>query len=438
MKQANTPPPYKKQPAKPAKKREPIFDIVLLLCAALLLSVLHYRALNAPLDEGGATTSVAAQQSSTSLPAASANATLPEPEPESEPEPVVNRVRFSAVGDNLIHNGIYLQAQERAGGSGYDFNYVYENVSYFFEQFDVNWINQETLVTDELPPSHYPMFSTPGELGRAAYDAGWRVFALSNNHTYDKGAEGIAATRRYWSKMPEDTITTGIYTDAAADDAIALQEVNGIKLAYVAFTEHTNGLPTPEGAEASVVYTNESDKMEQMVRRARELADAVVVCVHWEVENSHDTTDAQRQLAADFANWGADVIIGTHPHVIQGVDWVEAEDGRRVPVAYSLGNFLSAQSQPNQLIGLCFTFELEQTVEPDGTKTPVTVHEVKVYPTVTHYDSNYKNIRCYMFRDYTGELAAGHGVRERFPGFTTEYIRDVLTTYVSPEYLVFE
>lgn len=102
------------------------------------------------------------------------------------------------------------------------------------------------------------------------------------------------------------------------------------------------------------------------MRAARQEADFVVVGVHWGVEDSHNITQAQRTLAQSLADWGADVIIGTHPHVLQDAEWRTAADGRNVFVAYSLGNFLSTQSKPDQLIGAVLTLELEQTTEPDG------------------------------------------------------------------------
>ncbi len=125
-----------------------------------------------------------------------------EPGPTPEPEPVVATVDFSATGDNLIHSKIYQQAAARAvGDAAYSFDYCYEALVPFYRGFDVNWINQETLCTDELAPSTYPSFSTPGDCARALYRAGIRVFSLSNNHTYDKGSKGIAATLRFWDLM---------------------------------------------------------------------------------------------------------------------------------------------------------------------------------------------------------------------------------------------
>ena len=161
-----------------------------------------------------------------------------------EPQPVVTTLRFSATGDNLIHSPIYSQAARRAAeGEGYSFDYCYMNLLDFYAQQDINWINQETLCSKELAPSTYPCFSTPGECAEALYRAGFRVFSLSNNHTYDKGAAGIAATLRFWETMPEDVITTGLWKGEADYGRIPIQTVDGVKIAYLSYTEHTNGIP---------------------------------------------------------------------------------------------------------------------------------------------------------------------------------------------------
>lgn len=367
-------------------------------------------------------------------------ASVPQLASEPEPQPQEQRVRFSAVGDNLIHEAVYRSAQQKAGGEGYDFSFCYENIQYFFEDFDVNWINQETLVNDEIPADTYPCFSTPGQLGQAAYDAGWRVFAMSNNHTYDKGAAGVEATLRYWQAMPEDVVYYGLYTGREDDSGIALQEVNGITIAYVAFCDGTNGISIPADAQHFVIYTEERAALEHKVRRARELADVVVVSVHWGVENSHNISDNQRYQAQSYADWGADVIIGTHPHVVQGMEWLESgEDGRPVFVAYSLGNFLSAQSQANQLIGLALTFDIVRMVQPDGTVEAMRIENVQAHPVVTQYEYNggsfYQNSRTYLLRDYTEELAKAHNVRNRESRWGAEYILSVVKQYVPEEYL---
>lgn len=363
----------------------------------------------------------------------------PEPEPEPEPEPLPElRVRFSAVGDNLIHGGIWREAKKRAGGEGYDFAYAYADVAYFFQDYDVNWMNQESLVMAGREPSGYPMFCTPAEIGTALYDVGWRVFSLSNNHSYDKGASGITDTLDFWASMPEDVRVAGFYTEDMSDASIVTHEVNGITIAYLSYTEHSNGLPTPGSATAHVIYTSQLETIEWQVRQASQLADAVVVSVHWGVEGSHNVTDAQRSLAQNLADWGATAVIGTHPHVMQPMEELTAADGRSVPVAYSLGNFLSTQEAAPNLVGLILTFELVRTPLDYENYGPLAVENIRVYPTVTHYEQNRQNIGNHMLRDYTDELAQRHFIRGRQSNFSVEYCQTLASKYIDPQYLVLD
>ncbi len=353
------------------------------------------------------------------------------------PKPEVYNVTFSASGDNLIHDGIYLQAKKHANGNGYDFSYCYENMREYLSGFDINWINQETLVNDELAPSSYPMFSTPGEMGHDLYDVGYTVFSLSNNHTYDKGAQGLSATMDFWNnKMPQDIYTCGLFTGPEQYyDNITYQTKNDIVIAYLAYTETTNGLPLPQGAQYHVIYTSQTDIIQKQIETAAQNADIVVISNHWGVENSHSYTQAQKTLAQQMANWGADLIIGTHPHVVQDAEWLTAEDGRDVFVAYSLGNYISTQATANTMIGALLECEFEKTLNPDGTSVSI-VKSATLRPVITHYDAYYKNIRVYLYEDYTSELASAHGVRSRYPQFSLEYIESVLRENINSELLV--
>lgn len=360
------------------------------------------------------------------------------PSAEPDPSPTVTTLRFSATGDNLIHDGIYKQASRRAqsaGKSGYDFAFCFDAMRAFYSGFDINWLNQETLVNDELDPSTYPCFSTPGDMGRAAYDLGFRVFSLSNNHSYDKGASGIAATRKFWDSMPEDVITCGLYDPK--NPQITIQEKNGISIAYLSYTEHTNGIPHPKNAETQVIYTNQTDLIEQQVKQAAGEADLVIVSVHWGVEGSHKVSDSQKALAQKLTNWGADVIIGTHPHVVQDAEWLTAEDGHPCFVAYSLGNFLNAQSKPDSMIGAILSFEIEKVVQSDG-RSSTAIKNPILNPVINHYDARFANIRVYPYKDYTEELANSHGIREMFPEFSISYIERVLTNSIQSDFLALD
>jgi poly-gamma-glutamate synthesis protein (capsule biosynthesis protein) len=216
-----------------------------------------------------------------------------------------------------------------------------------------------------------------------------------------------------------------------------VQTVNGVTIAYLSYTEHTNGIKQSSQMEANVIYTSQLDVIERQVRAAAELADFVVVGAHWGTEDSHTITSGQRALAQKLADWGADVIVGTHPHVLQNAEWLTAADGRQTFVAYSLGNFLSTQSHTDQLIGAILTLDLQKVTDPDGTVT-LSVLEPKLHPTVTHYETRKANVRTYLFRDYTPELAAAHGVRASYSDFSYDSIKKTAQQYIDAEFLELE
>ena len=356
----------------------------------------------------------------------------PTPSPTPEPTPLVQTVRFSATGDNLIHDGIYLQARNRGEDGAYDFTEAYAPMREFYQQFDVNWLNQETLVNDAFAPSGYPMFSTPGDITDTLYDLGFRVFSVSNNHSYDKGAEGIASSRAHWAAMPDDVAVAGFYNLESYDDYV-YQTVNGITFGYLSYTESTNGLPTPEGSEYGIIYLDDRETIAAQIAAMRPNCDVLVVSCHWGVEGSHEMTESQTQTAQWLADQGVDLIIGTHPHVTQTAQWLTGANGNTAFVAYSLGNFINAQSQPDNMIGAVLDITFQKTTAPDGTVT-VEMQDPKLHGVVTQYEAGYKNIRVYPYRDYTDELGAAHG---NFT-LTRAQIEEVLRSSIGEEFLTLE
>lgn len=362
----------------------------------------------------------------------------PTPEPMPEPTPTVETVRFSASGDNLIHEGLYYQAADRAAAAGnpdglqYDFTYAYEPMRSFFSQFDVNWLNQETIVNSAYEPSGYPQFSTPTDITKALYDIGWRVFSLSNNHSYDKYADGIESSLAHWATMPNDVVTMGFYDVDTLDD-YAYHTVNGITIGYLSYTQYTNGIPVPAGAAHRVILLEERDLIAQQMAAMRPNCDVLVVSCHWGEEGWHEPTDFQRETAQFLVDNGADLIIGTHPHVTQTAEWMTAADGHEAFVTYSLGNFISAQASPDNMIGLVLDITFEKTTQPDGTVS-LALREPRLWPVVTQYEAVYSNIRVYPYRDYTDELGAAHG---NF-ALSRAQIKEVLNASVDPQFLVLE
>ena len=357
---------------------------------------------------------------------------LPTPAPTPEPTPTVETVRFSATGDNLIHDGIFLQARQRGENGSYDFTEAYEPMRTFYEQFDVNWLNQETLVNDAFEPSGYPLFSTPGDITDALYDIGFRVFSVSNNHSYDKGAEGIISSLEHWAAMPDDVAVAGFYNQETYDD-YTYQTVNGITFGYLSYTEYTNGLPTPSESEYRVIYLDERDLISQQIADMRPNCDVLVVSCHWGVEGSHELTDFQTETAQWLADQGVDLIIGTHPHVTQTAQWLTGSGGNTTFVAYSLGNFLNAQSQPDNMVGAVLDITFQKTTQPDGSVS-VEMLNPKLHGVVTQYEAGYQDIRVYPYADYTDELGAAHG---NFTLSRTQ-IEEVLSSSIDSEFLTLD
>lgn len=343
---------------------------------------------------------------------------------------VFTKVSVTAVGDNLIHNVIYEQAAARAGGDGYDFEDAYRNISGKISSKDIAILNQETIISTAHNVSSYPQFNSPTELGDEMLDIGFDVFNIATNHSIDCGEKGLISAIEFWKS--KEAVTTGAYLNEADYQTIPVTEVKGMKIAYVGFTEQTNGLKLPSDTDVILMTSADEERLRQRVMDADAIADVVVVNAHWGVEYTHEPNDTQRDLAKKLGDWGADVIIGTHPHVIQPVEFITNSDGSRTLVAYSLGNFISAQNRGPRMLGGMLNFEFVR-----NNKTgEITIENVKFEGVVTHYGSGYTNIRVYPLEDYTEELASRHGVLSNTSSFSREYLDDILTDVIDEEFLV--
>ncbi len=353
-------------------------------------------------------------------------------EPESSvPEPV--SIHILGVGDNLIHDAIYNQASRRANGEGYDFSFVYQRVAEDIAAADVAVINQETILASEkFPPSNYPMFCTPVEMGDMLLTLGFDVVNQANNHSLDKGVEGIEAALDYWDSKEVGVAAIGLYRNDEDLMNIRIVEANGIKTAHIGFTEMTNGLVMPSDSPYRLVYASDRELLEKLVKKAKEEADVVVVSAHWGNENTSTVTQAQEELAQDLVNWGADIIFGNHAHAIQPLTLLTREsDGAQCPVIYAMGNFVSAQAYGINMVGGM----LDVTMTKDFETGKTTFTDMSFKPVVTHYGRGYTDITIYPLEAYSEELAASHGVRANTPGFSMEYIKSLITPNIPEEYL---
>ena len=329
-------------------------------------------------------------------------------------------VKLMAVGDNLIHKPLIQQARARAGGGGYDFRACYEGVRALIAQADLAVINQESiLASDVAAPSSYPMFCTPTQCGDAVYELGFRAVNTANNHVLDKGTKGILASLDYWAGKA-GAVTFGSYRNEEDFNQPRVLEADGITFAFAGATYGYNGLQLPQGSELVLPLVEDEDRLRRAVEAGKQAADVMVVALHWGVEDSQTVTDQQRALARKLIDWGADIILGHHPHVLQTMEFLEREDGSRGFVIYSLGNFLSGQAQAPNLIGGV----VELTVTKQGGE--IAVDGARFHPVITHYGTGFSDVRLVAWPDYTPAMAAAHGVRGYDSRFGYSYIENLL------------
>ncbi|MBQ2709471.1 MAG: CapA family protein [Clostridia bacterium] len=318
---------------------------------------------------------------------------------ELPPDPPVEtaRIRMIAAGDNVVHPSIRIDAARRSADGGHDFLPMYADAADYIAAADAAFINQETLMGgDALGFSGYPRFNGPQQMGRDLVTLGFDVVNIANNHMADKGEAGLRGTIDFFESLPEITLIGG-YRDAADYDDIRVTEHGGLRVAWLSYTEHTNGMSLPRGTELVAPYTDDEDIVRQCAL-AEEIADVTIVSVHWGDENRPVNAE-QRRLAALMSEHGADVILGHHPHVLQPIEWI----GDTL-CAYSLGNLASGMAEWQNMIGGFLEFELVQM--SDGA---VRVENPAFVPTVFHYGANNLGTHLYFLRDYTETLAAKHG-----------------------------
>lgn len=325
-------------------------------------------------------------------------------------------VTFSAVGDNLIHGAIYHYNNDENGH--YDFNDIYENTNYLTQNVDISYINQETICGgSELGLSTYPSFNGPYEVLDAVHNAGFDWMAASSNHTMDAGVQGIINQLNYIKTNFSDMKVTGSH--ATKEDAKTPQviERKGVKFGILGYTYGLNGYVLPDGKEYMVDQIDKS-KIKKDVEAIKKISDVIVVSMHWGSEHQFAPNNEQKELAQYLSDLGVDVIIGEHPHVIQPMDYVTGKKGNNTLVIYSLGNFLSAQDDQDNMLGGMARW----TIEYNKTKKETTIKDVSFLPTVTYIGGNFEVYRTYALKDYTNELAASHTI-------TNYYNQDVTREY---------
>ena len=272
------------------------------------------------------------------------------------PEGTSDTLHLIFAGDIMTH-GPQIRAAFR-GDSQYDFHPSFSLVKPLIAEADLAVGNLETTFGGK-PYSGYPMFSSPEAFGEALRDAGFDVLTTANNHSCDRGRYGVVHTIDVLDSL--GIATTGSYRtrEERTSRTPLLVTVKGVKLAILAYTYGTNGLPIPSPA---LVDTISRAQIARDLQRADSLgADYKIVQIHWGNEYERLPNKRQKDLAQWLTDQGVHAIIGSHPHVVQESTFLKRQDtqGDSTFVVYSMGNFISNQiTPPGTRGGMLLSLEL--------------------------------------------------------------------------------
>lgn len=338
--------------------------------------------------------------------------------PTSEPIPDTT-VRICMVGDLLLSQAVNDTCND--GEGNYDYNILFENVSQRLQNYDLRIINEETACGGtEYGISGYPSFNSPHSAQDAVANAGFNCVLLATNHMLDLGLDPMFSTVNYWNSVYPDIRTIGAYSSEEASNSITVYEKEGFRIAVLNYTYGSNG---GDGSYYGVPWAldmlNEDD-VYQDVLTAKSISDYVIVCPHWGTEMNGGIDEMQNYWASHFLEWGVDMVIGTHPHVIEPIELRTDDNGHQMIVFYSLGNFVSNQDDAAALVGGMADITLRKTA--DGT---VSVYDFGVIPIVTH-KSNY--FTAYFLADYSQDMIDQSSSAIIDPEFSYEYCENLVNS----------
>ncbi|MGF1995081.1 CapA family protein [Enterococcus casseliflavus] len=341
------------------------------------------------------------------LTAESTKATKPmqETSSSSETKPAVKTITVTASGDMLYHTPVYLSAYD---GKRYDFDNDFEQVKPLIASADLALGDFEGTINPNKPLGGFPLFNAPIDAVASIKDAGFDVIDLAHNHILDTGIEGIKTTATAFHDQGLATI--GVTVD---NSGILVKEVNGIKVALLAYAYGFNGLEESLTQAEYDTYLKDLslDKVEAEIKEAESLADITIVMPQSGVEYSLEPTEEQQTVYRKMIDFGADIIFGGHPHVAEPTEIIE-KDGEKKFIIYSMGNLLS--NQRYETVNNNYWTERgvipEVEISKEGQRTylsKIAMHPTWVskepIPDRTYYDPEYGVLQAFDFQVYLAE-----------------------------------
>lgn len=311
-------------------------------------------------------------------------------------------ITISVIGDIMCHNTQYKDAYDSSTGE-YDFSYVFDDIKEYIESADLAIGNLETtLAGKEIGYSSYPTFNTPEHLATDLAELGIDVLSTANNHSLDKGFKGIENTIKELDNVGIQH--TGTFKTEEEANELLFTEIKGIKIGFLSYTYGTNGIKVPSGKEFCINLIEDEKIISDLNKMKNENPDVIIAIMHWGEEYQTSPNAEQERLAKLLLDNGADLILGSHPHVLQKMEKqdIVLEDGTEKDgfVMYSTGNFISGQVKKNTKQSVILNLEL--TKHYDGNKK-ISIDSVKYTP-IYMYDKN--GTKRYKLLDIEKEIEA--------------------------------
>lgn len=320
---------------------------------------------------------------------------------ESVPEIKETFATVLSTGDIMVHD-TQLNGAYNSETGGYDFDAFFKECSPYFKNADLSVANLEVTFggTESGKFSGYPAFNTPDSLSDSIKTSGLNFLLTANNHSYDTGLFGLKRTAQILKQKGIEFIGT---RETESEPIYAVKEINGIKIGMANYTyegapetatpgrkylngsiiseEANNLVSTFSYSDTNAFYADAENTINSMKSQGAEF---IVFYMHWGNEYKTSPNTHQKTIAQKLSNLGVDIIIGSHPHVIQPIELIHSEDGQNTTVClYSTGNAISNQRQEvmdscpsgHTEDGMFFTYTLKKS--QDG----VTLEDIDIIPT---------------------------------------------------------
>ena len=332
-------------------------------------------------------------------------------------EELPSQIHLIMVGDILLHTPVEKSAKREDGTYSYDA--IFAETKDRICAADLALVNQEVILGGtELGISGYPAFNAPYEVGDDLVEAGFDVICHATNHALDKGKKGVTNCLAFWETNYPEIQILGLHDNP--DDSLYIYEKDGMKIAFLNYTYSTNGVAMPEDMPYAVDMLNQKKVMAD-IRYAESVADFTVVCPHWGTEYRLTPDSYQEKWTKIFLDNGVDLVLGTHPHVIEPIEFCEDDAGHSMLVYYSLGNFVNWTSSSgdgisNRMVGGM----ADVTLERDDTGN-VTISDYGITALVCHLTDGQDGVSVKYLADYSEELASQNRICSQDPNFSYEY-----------------